>query len=310
MMDLVSFHPWYSWVFFGLFTSFLLFKLLYRKKTPSPKVFWKGKSVILTGASDGIGAALALELSKLGAKIVITARRFNELNNTAELCRKENAQVIAIQADVGEKEACKNIVEKTVAAFGGIDVVILNAALSPFPALFEVISDPDPIFMQVMQVNYMQSVYFTKFALPYLKKSHGTIVGVSSMSAIVGAKGVTGYAASKGALQAFFHSLALEIGHLVHIVVMPVGIVNTKKGNENYRPKQGMRNLGISPELCAKQMCAKIPERKFMTYPQLDMWISAKLAALFPDLMDRVNIYFTQQFFEPVEGEEEQKKNM
>lgn len=164
-----------------------------------------GKVVIITGASSGIGWASAIKFLSEGAKVVLAARKIEEKDTS--LLKKYESDYIKVNTDVSEEESCKRLISKTISVFGSIDVLINNAGVS-MHALF---SDVDlSVLKQSMDVNYWGAIYCTKYALPYLYESKGSVVGVSSISGFKGLPARVGYASSKFALHGFLDVLRSE----------------------------------------------------------------------------------------------------
>ncbi len=169
---------------------------------------FKGKTVIITGASSGIGEALANELASRGANLVLGARQFVTLCEIAQNIEKNYAvKAVAVQCDVSKEEDCKLLIRQAVNTFKGIDVLINNAGIS-MRALFK---DLDLVVLKnLMDVNFWGTVYCTKYAMEEILKSKGSIVGVSSIAGFKGLPGRTGYSASKFAMNGFLDSLRVE----------------------------------------------------------------------------------------------------
>jgi short-subunit dehydrogenase len=193
------------------------------------------KTIILTGASAGIGRALALSLAQQGANLVLAARNQAALEETVAACTNQPGvaiasgtapRAIAIPTDVTQPKACQQLIEKALAAFGQIDLLINNAGISML-SRFDEITDLS-IFEQVMQVNYLGAVYCTHYALPYLKASRGLLVAISSLCGKTAVPTRTGYVASKHAMQGFFDTLRIELqGTGVDVLVVSPGFVTT-----------------------------------------------------------------------------------
>jgi short-subunit dehydrogenase len=165
------------------------------------------KVVIITGASSGIGRALALEFARKGCRLVLAARNPELLSRTAEDCEKSGAKTVIVVTDVADEQACKNLVDKAIANFSRIDILVNNAGVT-MRALF---CDLDiSVLKRLMDVNFWGAVYCTKLALPYLLESKGTVVGISSVAGYRGLPGRTGYSASKFALNGFLETLRSE----------------------------------------------------------------------------------------------------
>ena len=186
----------------------------------------KDNVTIITGASTGIGEELAYQLAQQGAKLVLTARRLDELNRVAEKARSFGGKVITVSADVGKSEECKKIIDATITEFGRIDTLINNAGMTMW-AKFADIKDIS-MLERIMQVNYMGAVYCTHHALPHLVASRGRLVGVASLTGLVGVPTRTGYAASKHAMRGFFDSLRIELtDESVSVTMIYPGFVAT-----------------------------------------------------------------------------------
>src|SRR5581483_6740504 len=130
----------------------------------------------VSGHRRGTGVALAGR----GARLTLAARSADALERTARRCREAGGQAITVPTDVGDEQSCRQMVERAVEQFGGVDVLVNNAGIGMW-ARFEEVTDLS-IYDQIMRINYLGSVYSTYYALPYLKKSRGLIVAVSSLT--------------------------------------------------------------------------------------------------------------------------------
>lgn len=190
----------------------------------------KGNVAIITGASTGIGEELAYRFAQQGAYLVLTARRINELNRVAEKVRAigvgSGARVVTVSADVANAGECKRIIDAAIHEFGRIDTLVCNAGMTMW-ANFADIQDVS-ILERIMQVNYLGAAYCTHHALPHLIASKGRIVGIASLTALVGVPTRTGYAASKHAMRGFFDSLRIELAESgVSVTMIYPGFVAT-----------------------------------------------------------------------------------
>ena len=181
----------------------------------------RDKVVIITGASSGIGKALAYELAHQGAKVVLAARNIEELLHIEQDLRQQGAEVLSVRTDVTKELACKELIEQAYARFGRIDALINNAGIS-MRALLE---DLEPaVLRKVMDVNFWGTVYCSKYALPYLLESKGSLVGVISIAGFIGLPGRTGYAASKFAVRGFLNTVRIEnMKKGLHVMVAAPG---------------------------------------------------------------------------------------
>ena len=166
------------------------------------------KVVIITGASSGIGKALAIEFASRGANLVVASRQYVALCELTEsLIKQYNIQAVAVQCDVSNDEDCSHLVKQAILTFNRIDVLVNNAGIS-MRALFK---DVDlKVLKTLMDVNFWGTVYCTKYALPHIQKTQGSIVGVSSIAGYKGLPGRTGYSASKFAMNGFLDALRIE----------------------------------------------------------------------------------------------------
>ncbi|MBE6181216.1 MAG: SDR family oxidoreductase [Rikenellaceae bacterium] len=168
---------------------------------------FKNKVVIVTGASSGIGEALAREFATLGARVVLGARSIPKLQQITDDIRARGGQAAYCGVDVTNPEECNELIDTAVREFGGVDVLICNAGLS-MRAIFD---DVDlSVLHRLMDVNFWGTVNCCKYALPYLQASKGSIVGVSSVAGLHGLPGRTGYSASKYAMTGFLETLRIE----------------------------------------------------------------------------------------------------
>src|SRR5690606_37998342 len=168
---------------------------------------WQGKVVIVTGASSGIGKAYAELFGQKGASVVLAARSVQSLEEVKAKISATASGVLVVKADVSVEDDCKNLIETTVKEFGKIDVLINNAGIS----MRSLLNDTDTsVIKRLMEVNFYGTLYCTKYALPYLLKSKGSVLGVSSIAGYVGLPARTGYSASKFAMQGFLDALRTE----------------------------------------------------------------------------------------------------
>ncbi len=190
------------------------------------------KVVIVTGASSGIGLAAAEAFAAKGECVVLAARNIGKMESTvaalgnrygknAELGEKTVPRFLAVQTDVVKEEDCRNLIEKTAEVYGRIDVLVNNAGIS-MRAMFR---DLDlSVIKNLMDVNFWGTVFCTKYALPYLLATKGSVVGVISIAGFKGLPARTGYSASKFAVYGFLDTLRVE--HLkegLHVMIFAPG---------------------------------------------------------------------------------------
>ncbi len=249
--------------------------------------------VVVTGASEGIGRALAELYASQGARLVLAARRLEALNEACAACNVHGARALPVAADVSRPESCKTLIDTAVATLGGIDVLINNAGISMQDRFEEIASFE--VFERMLAVNYLGAVYCSFYGLPHLRRSRGSLVAVSSLQGKLGFPGSTAYAGSKHALQGFMDSLRLELaGSGVHVLVVSPGPVATaihsRYVGADGRLKVGAHGgatAGMPAERCASQIVRAIERRK----RELVMTAGGKLAVMlrpfFPGFVDR-----------------------
>jgi len=254
----------------------------------------KGRRIILTGASEGIGRALALELAARGARIALAARDRARLESLAQECRSRGGEALAIPTDVTNQQDLDWLVTETAKAFGGIDVVIHNAGITMW-SRFDTLKDLE-IFERLIEVNYLAPVRLTALTLPHLRESRGLIVAIASLSGLTGVPERSGYAASKHAMVGFFDSLRIELaGTGVDVTVVAPDFVVSEIHKRAIGPDG--EPLGASPmiqakimtaEECARRIARAMERRKRLllmsTRGKLGRWL--KLLA--PSVIDRM----------------------
>jgi dehydrogenase/reductase SDR family protein 7B len=168
----------------------------------------KDKVVLITGGTSGIGRACAVAFGQAGARIVVTGRDEARLQDTARELAGLGIAHHTVRADVGVEADSARAVAETIEKFGRLDVLLNNAGIS-MRARFQ---DVDlSVIERLMQTNFFGTVYTTKFALPHVLVSKGSIVGISSIAGYRGLPGRTGYSASKFAMHGFLEALRTEL---------------------------------------------------------------------------------------------------
>lgn len=255
--------------------------------------FFIDKVVVITGASDGIGAALAKTLSKQGAKLAICARNKEKLNVIAQTCTELGAKkVLAIPTDVSKIEDCQYFIQETIKKFGTIHILINNAGIS-MRACF---ADTEiSVIEKVMNINFWGAVYCTKFALPEIIKNQGSVVVVSSVAGFKGLPARTGYSASKFALHGFFESLRCELQpDDVHILIACPGFTNTNIRNtaltatgDTQKETPLKENKLMSADTVAKAILRAIQKRKRTIVLTTEGKLTVLLNKFFPKFIDK-----------------------
>lgn len=225
------------------------------------------KVIIITGASSGIGLACAREFASRGAKLSLAARSTGKLQEIEKELTDAGHEVLVTPTDVSNEEDCRNLVDQTVTRFGKIDILVNNAGIS-MRALFR---DLDlNVLKQLMDVNFWGTVYCTKYALPHLLETKGSLVGVSSIAGFIGLPGRTGYSASKFAMHGFLQTLRTEnLKNGLHVLIAAPGFtasnvrksaLNAKGAQQGETPRA--EDKMMSTEEVARHMAKAIIKRK------------------------------------------------
>ena len=184
-------------------------------------------AIVITGASDGIGAELARQLAREGARLVLAARGPERLERVRRECEAAGAEALAVVADVGAEGDCRRLIERAVAAFGDIDILVANAGVS-MHAPFEAIED-FTTFERLFRINAMGTIWCVRHAYPSLKRTRGLVVGVSSLAGRTGVPERTTYCTSKFAQSGFLEAFRIEAEeHGVAVMVALPGVVKTE----------------------------------------------------------------------------------
>ncbi len=168
--------------------------------------YFKDKVVVVTGGTDGIGAALVHLLLAKGAKVATCGRNHDKLYQLQ--AQFPSYPLHPIVADVSNENDCRNFIESTIAVFGGIDILINNAGISMRALLKDASLE---VIRNVMEINFFGALYCTKLALQTIIDRKGSIVGISSIAGYRGLPGRSGYSASKFALQGWLEALRTEL---------------------------------------------------------------------------------------------------
>jgi len=237
---------------------------------------------------------LVCQLAEQGAWLSLAARNGERLATVAGECQARGGTAIAIVTDVSEQAQCSELIQRTMDQYDRIDMLVNNAGITMW-ANFEDVSDIS-FFEQMMRVNYLGSVYCTYYALPFLKKTRGQIVGISSLAGRNGIPKRSGYAASKHAMVGFFDTLRIEIAEYgVSVTMIYPDFVATETRKRAFgadgKPigKSSVREDEVmSAERCAKLIIRAAAARKrelIMTWRgKMGLWV--KLIA--PGVVDRV----------------------
>jgi short-subunit dehydrogenase len=266
------------------------------------KSIFEGKVVIITGASSGIGEAVAREFSRNGSKVVLAARSEEKLAKIAGEIKKNNCEVYYVKTDVSIEEDCKNLINKTVERFGTVDILVNNAGISMRASFIDV---DLKVLHRLMDINFWGTVYCTKYALPFLISQKGSLIGVSSVAGFHGLPGRTGYSASKFAIHGFLETIRIEnLKKGLHVMIIAPGFTATdirkhallSDGTEQGESPRDEHKL-MTPEYVAKWVLKGIQKRKRNMLLTWEGRLTALFQRIVPDLVDWA--YYYEMSLEP-----------
>jgi short-subunit dehydrogenase len=253
-----------------------------------------GSSIVVTGASQGIGKAVSLALAARRARLTLVARDAAALEQVAAACRERGGEAVVAPADVSRPNDCARLVGRALAEWGAIDALVNNAGIDMI-ARFDEVTDLE-VFERLMQVNYLGYVYPTYHALPELKRSRGRLVAVASLAGLTGVPTRTGYAASKHAVVGFFDSLRIELaGSGVTVTVVAPDFVVSEIHRRAAGPDG--RPLGESPmqesrimtaEECAAHIVDAMEKRQRLRILSLRGRVGRFVRLVAPGLIDAI----------------------
>lgn len=251
----------------------------------------KDKVVVITGASSGIGKALSFKFAGAGSRLVIGARSIEKLESIK--ASLPGLDILTVKTDVSRQEDCKHLIDEANSTYGKIDVLINNAGI-PMRALFK---DVDlMVIRRIMDTNFWGTVYCTKFALPHLLETGGSVVGISSVAGYKGLPGRAGYSASKFAINGFLEVLRIENRKTgLHVLTACPGFTATNTRNVSLTADgtpQGESPRDEGKMMTAEAVADKIYHAILKRKPRIIMTTEGKLTVLLnkfiPNTMDRI----------------------
>jgi len=253
----------------------------------------KDKVVIITGATSGIGRALAFAFGEQGSKVFITGRNKDALDQTVSELEKKQIIVRGCLADAGVESDNQRMVEEAVKAFGKVDVLICNAGIS-MRALFEDLGLET--FRKVMDINFYGTVYAVKYALPLILESGGSIVGISSINGRRATPARSAYSASKYAMEGFLESLRTEVMKRgVHVLSVCPGFTASNIRNKALNAQGTSQQESPRDEqkmMTSEEVAERIYKAVMLRKRDLILTMQGKLAVflnkIFPAMMDNL----------------------
>lgn len=255
----------------------------------------KDKVVIITGASSGIGRSLAYTFAGKGSKVILAARNLDALNEVKNDIIKKGGEADVLRTDVSVEDDCRSLIDFAIDRYGRIDVLINNAGISMRALFTELNLD---VIRRIMDINFWGTVYCSKYAMPYLLKSKGSLVGVSSIAGYKGLPGRTGYSASKFAMQGLLEVIRCENRKTgIHVLIACPGfttsnIRNTALSKDGTIQGESPRdeNSMMSSEEVARRIYKAVIKRRRSIILTLQGKMIVLMSRLLPVFVDR-NIY-------------------
>jgi len=255
-----------------------------------------GKRVLITGASSGIGEQLAYQYSKLGARVFITARRENLLENVAKKCKELGAeQVEFVTSDLGKSQDRDTVVTEVRKRLGGLDILLLNHAIVNF-GIWKGSKENMTSLIKDMNVNFLSFVDLASQSLDMLTESKGSIGVVSSVAGKIAMATAASYATDKHAMQGFFSALRQELHFRntgVSVTTCVIGPVDTDIVKMTEEEKKAMEenmfmgfDLKETAERTAIAIITGVAAREYEIYFGRIAWVMVAVHKFFPSFVE------------------------
>lgn len=259
---------------------------------------FSGKIIWITGASSGIGEALALEFASKKSRLILSARRLEELERVANQCRSLGSEATVFVMDLANTAEIESVADRVLAQFGYIDILVNNGGISQRSLVHET---PVEVDRRIMEIDYFSGVVLTKKVLPSMvARKSGHIVAISSITGLFGFKLRSAYAAAKHAIHGFYESLWAELSAQgINATIVCPGRVHTqislhaltKDGKEHGIMDHG-QDGGVPADYCARQIIRAVERKKVTVYigrkELLMVYFKRYLPWLFYKLLTRV----------------------
>ena len=267
------------------------------------KLTYDGKVAIITGSSRGIGKAIAVELAKKGASIVLNGRNEDRLQEAENEILKIHNRVIRVCCDVSSKEGGLQLIDEAISSFNRIDILINNVGIS----MRGYIADLNPdVFKTVFDSNVLGTINPTIPAIKHLRETQGSVIFISSLAGIRGLPSLSAYCSSKMALRAIAESIRIEEAqHKLHVGLIYVGITDIEHNKETIAADgskmvlESRKNKKVqSTESVAKAVIKNIKRRKFITVLTSIGRLNSLLQPVFPMLVEKIILKNLKKFEE------------
>jgi dehydrogenase/reductase SDR family protein 7B len=255
---------------------------------------FKDKVIWITGASSGIGEALALEFAQLGGRLILSARRENELKRVGDLTRLPELDLMILPFDLGDISTASGLSAQIINKFGRIDILINNGGYSQRG---EAMDTGIEIDRQLMEVNYFSYVSLTKAVLPYMKRQKsGQVIVISSIAGKFGFFLRSSYSAAKHALHGFFDSLRLETEKYgIRTLIVCPGKIKTHisynavtSDGKKHNAMDASHENAMTPQECARQIIAAVRKNEEEIYVGGKEVLMVHIKRFFPSLFAKL----------------------
>ena len=229
---------------------------------------FSGKVALVTGASRGIGRAIAEAYLEEGAKVALCARSLAELETLAEPWNRKDRRAIALKCDVTSREEVALALEEVERSWGKLHILVNNAGISGRTPLSAPGEDTDVLWDRILATNLSGSYLVTRHALPLMSSGDGRIVNMSSVLGRFGVPGYAAYCTAKHGILGFTRALALELAPRgITVNALCPGWVETNMADQGIRETAAV--LGISPQASREQAIAGVPLKRFIDPPEV-----------------------------------------
>lgn len=250
--------------------------------------FFQNKTVVVTGASSGIGAELSVQLLRAGANVILCARSENKMKNLVENLEVSPDKYLILPVDFSRTPDFENIVQSIVSKFPKVDILINNAGIAQKSLVQET---SEEVERRVMEVNYFANINFTKALLPhFIANKSGQVVGISSILGEIGLPFVAPYCASKHAINGYYNGLRYDVEkHNIAVSIVSPGFIKTditKKSltgdGKSHEQDSIAQEKGMEASVCARRILQKVAKKKRQSYVGGLELLMPKFALLFP----------------------------
>jgi short-subunit dehydrogenase len=254
---------------------------------------WQGQSAIVTGASSGIGSAIAAELADAGARLVLTGRRLEALEEVAGRCRELGAAVHTLACDLTAPTAREELALLARREYGALDLLVNNAGVTMNARFSELAPE---VLRTIFEINFFAAVELTRLVLPDLEARRGRILVISSVTGLVGTPTRTAYAASKHALHGLFDALRVEMrDHGIGVTIACPGYVATPMrmhalladGSPQGHDQAAGRRM-LTPEEVSRRVLRAAWHRKRLVKMGTETYLARALSLVAPGLLERI----------------------